>query len=303
MSKQIMMDTDDLDGGWLERNSILLLLGTAIVFLTFVGYCIWYHFQLGGDIPILEVKNTASATYWGQLGDFVGGMLNPLLSFLALIAVVISIKTQSKELKAARAEARAAQSMQAAQKKILERQNEVFEQQSFESVFFGLLQMHSRNVENVSVKHGGAMFQGVEGFARLAKKFDAPDMAATYMSEDEKIKSAKEAIQRASETYVDNYGYYFGTLEQIFSYIDSYGSPLNAWSLKVATLFPMPLQDRKQHVRERYARVVASILSPGEIDCVCIYSLSEAGVELKKFVDKYDITKKASPYLNQYKDL
>ena len=36
---------------------------------------------------------------WGQFGDYVGGALNPLLSFLALVALLITIAIQNRELR------------------------------------------------------------------------------------------------------------------------------------------------------------------------------------------------------------
>ncbi|ACN17504.1 conserved hypothetical protein [Desulforapulum autotrophicum HRM2] len=41
---------------------------------------------------------------WGTFGDFVGGTLNPLFSFMALIAILITIVLQSKELEQTRIE-------------------------------------------------------------------------------------------------------------------------------------------------------------------------------------------------------
>ncbi|EAQ67567.1 hypothetical protein MED121_16609 [Marinomonas sp. MED121] len=41
---------------------------------------------------------------WGTFGDFVGGTLNPLMSFMALIALLYTIVLQSKELELTRVE-------------------------------------------------------------------------------------------------------------------------------------------------------------------------------------------------------
>jgi len=43
---------------------------------------------------------------WGQFGDYFGGVLNPILSFLALIALLYTIVLQSKELALTREELR-----------------------------------------------------------------------------------------------------------------------------------------------------------------------------------------------------
>lgn len=41
---------------------------------------------------------------WGTFGDFIGGTLNPILSFFALIALLLTIILQSRELEATREE-------------------------------------------------------------------------------------------------------------------------------------------------------------------------------------------------------
>lgn len=60
--------------------------------------------------------------YWGTFGDFVGGTLNPILSFFALMALLITIILQNRELEATREEI--AQSRLAAQEQVLHLKNE-----------------------------------------------------------------------------------------------------------------------------------------------------------------------------------
>lgn len=66
-------------------------------------------------------------TNLGQVGDFVGGILNPILSFLALIAIVSSMSLQEKELSST--------------VESLKSQEEIFKIQNFESSLFNLLAM------------------------------------------------------------------------------------------------------------------------------------------------------------------
>ncbi len=44
-------------------------------------------------------KLSDNQTIWGQFGDYFGGVLNPILSFFALIALLFTIKLQSEQLK------------------------------------------------------------------------------------------------------------------------------------------------------------------------------------------------------------
>lgn len=59
---------------------------------------------------------------WGTFGDFVGGTLNPLLSFLALMILLRTFSMQKEELKDT--------------KEILKTQSQTQIKQQFESTFF-----------------------------------------------------------------------------------------------------------------------------------------------------------------------
>lgn len=80
-----------------------------------------------GVFVLLLLLDISVSTNLGQVGDFVGGLLNPILSFLALIAIVSSISLQEKELSSTIESLRS--------------QELIFKTQNFESSFFNLLSM------------------------------------------------------------------------------------------------------------------------------------------------------------------
>jgi hypothetical protein len=47
---------------------------------------------------------SSTAAEWGQMGDFFGGMLNPILAFASFIALLYTIRIQSRELELTRQE-------------------------------------------------------------------------------------------------------------------------------------------------------------------------------------------------------
>jgi uncharacterized membrane protein len=46
----------------------------------------------------LETPLSVSPTHWGAFGDYVGGILNPIIAFTALCWLVISVRIQKEEL-------------------------------------------------------------------------------------------------------------------------------------------------------------------------------------------------------------
>lgn len=76
-----------------------VLLGVAACLVG--GYIIYFGL-------ILEQKLAADADKWGQFGDFVGGLLNPIVAFAAFFWLTESVKLQKQELADTRAELKAA---------------------------------------------------------------------------------------------------------------------------------------------------------------------------------------------------
>lgn len=73
---------------------------------------------------------------WGQFGDYVGGVLNPTFSFLALLALLATLGLQIRELRISARELK--NSAEA-----LVKQNDTLRQQTFEATFFQLLRLHN----------------------------------------------------------------------------------------------------------------------------------------------------------------
>lgn len=51
-----------------------------------------YLFNFRGDLSL-------NADRWGQFGDYVGGTLNPILSFLALLSLCLTLAVQGRQLR------------------------------------------------------------------------------------------------------------------------------------------------------------------------------------------------------------
>lgn len=71
------------------RSRILFVAALVAVFL--VGLIVIAYVATFGSIPIPEQGK------WGEFGDYFGGLLNPLFSMLAFLALLWSITIQAKE--------------------------------------------------------------------------------------------------------------------------------------------------------------------------------------------------------------
>ena len=121
-----------------KPNRLLWILGIAAVaaFLIVLGLYITYFKNL-------SITND-SAT-WGTFGDYLGGTLNPIISFLALIGLLYTIHQQAQEMQATRNELERTAEQQS-------RQSEIFNLQQFKSTFFSLLEQHNKAIERINVE-------------------------------------------------------------------------------------------------------------------------------------------------------
>jgi len=129
-SKNINDDSDEKS----DQSIIWLLVSVGVLAIIAIITALYYYDShvttgIGGLSGVRREE-------WGQFGDYVGGVLNPLLSFLALVAVLIAVVLQNKELQHSREELK--RSSQA-----LEEQSESLRIQNFENTFFQMIRIHN----------------------------------------------------------------------------------------------------------------------------------------------------------------
>lgn len=73
-----------------ERTGYIVMIFLAVVIILTISVPIYHSFQEGNWIVSYENN--------GQIGDFFGGILNPLIAFLALIWIAKGVKMQKQEL-------------------------------------------------------------------------------------------------------------------------------------------------------------------------------------------------------------
>lgn len=130
-------------------NAAASTVPVALVLLALYFYK--FHGGLSGDPAV-----------WGQLGDYIGGLLNPFFSFIALLALLYTIRLQSEEMRNSTAELK----QSAAALKI---QNDLMMKQGFETSFFNLFRSFNEMVANARAQNQG--LTGKKCFAEIHRIF------------------------------------------------------------------------------------------------------------------------------------
>lgn len=160
----------------------------------------------------------------GTLGDFVGGILNPLLSFLALIILLRTFSMQREELVIQREELKDT-------KEILKTQSQTQIKQQFESTFFALLNVYNQILADLSYEppppnqNDGTRFGHLLATNKTASKLQNISFAVFVRDSSDMIsnerffwlKQCKEKLQKQNNLC----GHYFRILYQILKFIEN----------------------------------------------------------------------------------
>lgn len=66
-----------------------IISAAALIIIVYLAYWMQFHFAL-------DYKLSKDTAVWGQLGDYVGGVLNPLLSFISITLLIKSLILQNE---------------------------------------------------------------------------------------------------------------------------------------------------------------------------------------------------------------
>lgn len=200
----------------------------------------------------------------GQAGDFFGGFVNPLLTFLTFSGVLYTIYIQRQDLEQARREGRE-------HSNFLARQN-------FETTLFQMLNLHNNIVDAMDFKDdsvqttlkGRDCFKAFQSHLNTAykhektKNFNRPMM--------KQLSDAYDSMWRAHQ---QDLAHYFRYLYNVVRYVDEANIPKVAetdfWS------------------RMTYMRFLRAQLSDDELKLLMYNSLLSRGEKFKTYVEKYSL--------------
>lgn len=152
----------------------MFALTLTVLIVTAVAITLYYQEFNKSLFPTIttSVKTSDVRAEWGQLGDFFGGVLNPIFGFASFIALLITIIYQAKELNASTEELKNSAIALAAQ-------NKAIELQSFEQTFFSWLNTYRDLLIAVSGKINNNTFTGRNFLYSLWEK-ELSDEAIAY---------------------------------------------------------------------------------------------------------------------------
>ncbi|OAE52867.1 hypothetical protein A7J71_18025 [Achromobacter insolitus] len=124
------------------KRTIKLVAATiTLPFLAAVAAFSVYRYHFDGPF------STATST-WGEFGDFIGGVVNPVAGLVTIILLVLTLRSQQDEL---------------------EEQRTQIARQGFEQTFFTWLAAYSDAVSSLEIERSGKWLTGVHALGKMIK--------------------------------------------------------------------------------------------------------------------------------------
>lgn len=136
-----------------EKKSYFIhwLLGGAVG--VFISVTLLFFYINKWTLPIVNDENNTLSNL-GTIGDYFGGLINPLLGFVSFCALLYTIRIQmkslakqSEELELTREELRATKEELARSALAQEQSSAIFKQQQFETTFFSLINQLNKEID------------------------------------------------------------------------------------------------------------------------------------------------------------
>lgn len=192
-------------------------IAAAAIMIAFIvsSYVINFYF-------LLEYGVSDETSAWAEFGDFVGGLLNPILSFLALVLLIKSLTLQNEA--------------NANLRKELHNNERTEKLKSFESLFFNMISFQKELFDSFSVEVDG---EGVE------KKNLKKVKAVIYVEGEVGKMRASGAEDIVMLEYIDS----IDTDDQIFGICRAFYIVVMTISEKLKDSEGFSSSDRKSHIR------------------------------------------------------
>lgn len=247
-------------GFWLK---IIFLFAVIFVVIIFSLYFIKFSGTLSNNPSV-----------WAAFGDFVGGSLGAILSFLALIALLITIHIQSKELEATRAELSRSALAQEKSEATLKKQSDILSRQQFEQTFFSLLEQHNLTLNELLATSSG----------RIGELTKLEDIKQTIFNQPA-LYSAKNKLEQKNHMC----GHYFRILYQLLKFVaTNIPNGEIGVSFDEAKIIKAPLADNEK----MYSNIVRSFINydVSQILAINCYCESESSTywRYKLLIERYE---------------
>lgn len=158
-----------------------IIAAALLILLVFFTYFVNFYVILGGGV-------SDDSAIWGQFADYVGGILNPLLSFVSIVLLIKSLMLQSEANISLRAE--------------LKNNEKTEKLRSFETLFFNLVDSQKKLFDSLRIESmEGSEIAQLMGAKAVMKIEDKIEEIRHEGGDDHAIKEYLEMIDEDDQVF------------------------------------------------------------------------------------------------------
>lgn len=224
---------------------------------------VWVGTAIGLFAVVLTIGFIAAAfipdafASFGEFGDFVGGLANPLLAFMGYLALLYTIKVQTDELALSREELTLTREELERSASALEEQVATSERQRLSQSFFDLFEMYKSVVNEVAYGNGETRTTGKAALEKHIYSFTPP------FGKDE---WSLTKVQDAHDSLNSKLGSYFRIIYRLLSFLSENGKDA-----------------------EFFADMFRAQLTTTELHLLFFNCVSEVGKPMQKYAAQFEL--------------
>jgi uncharacterized membrane protein len=187
----------------------------------------------------------------GKFGDFFGGLLNPILTFMTVFGLIVTIIMQRREIQENR--------------QVALDEREELRKQNFDNTFFNLIKMHEDNVNSLTILDRNKKdIKGRQVFFNLLNVINE-EMKEKKNNNKLKSDEAKDILSIVFKKHNYSLSSYFLTVYKILEYIDK--------------------SKIKDIDKQFYVDILRAKLSDIEMTLIFFYGMYRKGMLYKKTIE------------------
>ncbi|MDN5054416.1 putative phage abortive infection protein [Aliarcobacter butzleri] len=139
---------------WLSIPIMLIVMlfafGILMLYMNQFSYIFFANDENSWSTIVKEDHQIDKIEKLGQVGDFIGGALNPLFALFSFILLLMTVKIQNKALKNSQEELKLTREELSRSANAQEKQIESIKIQNFENTFFNMINLHNEIIRNIN---------------------------------------------------------------------------------------------------------------------------------------------------------
>lgn len=236
--------------------------GLVAIVICFIGVLVYWYYQ-----SIWLQGFTVDPTAYGQMGDFFGGLLNPVLAFASFMALLYTIQIQSKQLEISAKELKETKEEIAASRKAQEDLSNTQLTQLFENNFFSQMNY----------------IAGMKESFRKNQHDQAQSVSDLVANENPITLAIDMVVSNSPQARM-----YYSTVLELLRYVDEFMYKSNSWDKA-----------------SMYYGLLSNLLD--DVDCYFLSYIGRLSRYNRMSIDKYERTCNQfgifkNAYINDYDD-